>query len=121
MRWSMIALVSLALVANGCGGDTDASSVCAPGESRSCSCILDGIPIPGERICREGGAEWTECHCDASDASGSGGDTAPSTDVSGPDTPSSDITGHPQDATPRPPDTALDTGTRSQSRPRDEF
>ena len=104
MRWSMIALMSLGLVVNGCGGATDAASVCDPGESQSCSCTLEGVSTPGERICRQGGAEWTECHCsgDTPDASGSGGDTPPSTDVSGPGSGSSDITAAPQDATTAP-------------------
>ncbi len=108
MRWSMIALMSLGLVVNGCGGATDAASVCDPGESQSCSCTLEGVSTPGERICRQGGAEWTECHCDASDASGSGEGT-PSSDVSGPGSGSSDITAPPGDATPSTPDPAPDT------------
>ena len=86
MRWSMIALVALAFVANGCGGGTETVGVCTPGESEACSCTVDGVATPGERICREGGEEWTECHC-AGDAPGADGETTPATDVSDPGSP----------------------------------
>jgi hypothetical protein len=107
MRWSMTALVSLAFVASGCGGTADESSACSPGESESCECTSEGTPSPGERLCREGGAEWTECHCSgvSGDASSSDAGPTPSPDVSGPGPRGSDVPASPQDVTPRAPDT----------------
>lgn len=104
----MTALMGLLLVLHGCGEAAESSSVCAPGESEACDCVNEDVTTLGERLCRAGGEEWTECLCtgDTNDAGGEAGDTTSPQDVSDPGPDSSDTSALPQDAAPAPSDTS---------------
>jgi cysteine-rich repeat protein len=73
MRVSTALLICIWMF-GGCGGDSvpsEGASMCAPGATQTCDCLVSGEVVTGVQSCTLSGASWHACECGAA-----GGDAA---------------------------------------------